>query len=224
MNAMILAAGRGERMRPLTDHRPKPLLEVGGKALIDWHLEALAAAGVQRVVVNVAWLGEQIRAHVGDGRAWGLEVCISDEGATALETGGGIHRALPLLGDAPFWVVNGDVWSDFDPARLPAAPQGLAHLVLVDNPPHHPAGDFVLNGNRVRNDGPGRRLTFAGIGCYRPALLADHATGAFRLAPLLQAAAAAGAVTGGYHHGAWSDVGTPERLQALRRRLAAPSV
>lgn len=222
MNAMILAAGRGERMRPLTDHCPKPLLTVGGRPLIDWHLEALAAAGVRRVVVNVAWLGEQLRAHLGDGRRWGVEMRISDEGAQALETGGGIQRALPLLGPEPFWVVNGDVWSDFDPAQLPRAPAGLAHLVLVDNPPHHPEGDFVLAGNQVTKAGEGRRLTFAGIGCYAPALFAGQGSGAFRLAPLLQAAAAAGQVTGQYHDGAWSDVGTPERLAALQARVATP--
>lgn len=219
---MILAAGRGERMRPLTDRCPKPLLPVGGRPLIDWHLCALAAAGAERVVVNVAWLGARLREYLGDGDAWGVELRISDEGGQALETGGGIHRALPLLGDAPFWVVNGDVWSDFDPGRLPRAPAGLAHLVLVDNPPHHPEGDFRLDARgRVRNTGAGPRLTFSGIGCYRPELFAGHAPGAFRLAPLLQAAAAAGAVSGVYHDGMWSDVGTPQRLAALETRLGS---
>jgi len=222
VNAMILAAGRGERMRPLTDRCPKPLLRVGGRPLIDWHLRGLAAAGVERVVVNVAWLGAHLREYLGDGAAWGLELRVSDEGDEALETGGGIHRALPLLGEDPFWVVNGDVWSDFPLARLPRTPCGLAHLVLVDNPPHHPQGDFRLDARgRVRSEGGGQRLTFSGIGCYRPELFAGCAPGAFRLAPLLQAAADAGEVGGVYHAGLWSDVGTPERLAALQASLEA---
>ncbi|WP_435103914.1 N-acetylmuramate alpha-1-phosphate uridylyltransferase MurU [Arhodomonas sp. AD133] len=217
MRAMILAAGRGERMRPLTDDRPKPLLPVGGRALIDWHLEALAAAGVVEVIVNVAWQAEALTDHLGDGRRWGLSIRISDERPRALETGGGILRALPLLGDAPFCVVNGDVWSDFDFRRLPAAPDGDAHLVLVDNPAHHPDGDFTFRNGRVGGDGP--RLTFSGIGVYRPRLFVGCEPGAFRLAPLLHAAAVRGGVTATYHGGVWCDVGTPERLRALDAEL-----
>ncbi len=217
MRAMILAAGRGERMRPLTDDRPKPLLPVGGRALIDWHLEALAAAGVVEVIVNVAWQAEALIDHLGDGRRWGVSIRISDERPRALETGGGILRALPLLGDAPFCVVNGDIWSDFDFRRLPAVPDGDAHLVLVDNPAHHPGGDFTFRNGQV--GGEGARLTFSGIGVYHPRLLAGCEPGGFRLAPLLHAAAARGTVTATYHDGFWCDVGTPERLRALDAKL-----
>lgn len=220
MRAMILAAGRGERMRPLTDKTPKPLLEVGGRPLIAWHLEALARAGVNRVVINVAWLGGQIIDYVGDGARWGLQVSVSDEGERALETGGGIRRALPMLGGAPFWVVNGDIWTDFDFSVMPAEPSGQAHLVLVDNPAHRAGGDFALRADgHVREQG-GQRLTFAGIGCYRPALFRGAGTGlSFPLAPVLREAMMRGAVTGMRHDGAWVDVGTPERLRALDARL-----
>lgn len=218
MHAMILAAGRGERMRPLTDDRPKPMLCVGGRPLIDWHLTALARAGVTRVVVNVAWQGARLREYLGDGGAWGLEVTISDEGDSALETGGGIRRALPLLGEAPFWVVNGDVWTDFDPAMLPREPAGDGHIVLVDNPGHHPEGDFGLRDGRAVEAPP--RLTFAGIGTYRPGLFRGHDDGAFRLAPLLRNASAAGRLGATHHRGAWWDVGTPERLKALDEWLS----
>lgn len=214
---MILAAGRGERMRPLTDRIPKPLLEAGGRPLIAHHLAALARAGIREVVVNHAHLGTQIERALGDGAAWGLRIRYSPE-EVALETGGGIHRALPLLGPDPFVVVNGDVWTDFDPARLHLADADLAHLVLVDNPPHHPAGDFVLDGDRVRAEG-GPRLTFSGIGVYRPTLFAGCVPGRFPLAPLLRTAMAAGRVSGERHAGRWVDVGTPERLAALDREL-----
>lgn len=216
---MILAAGRGERMRPLTDQTPKPLLRAGGRTLLDRHLCALAAAGVDTVVVNVAWLRGRIIDYLGDGRRWGLRVLVSDEGERGLETGGGIRRALPLLGEASFWVVNGDVWTDLDLRALPREPAGEAHLVLVDNPPHHPEGDFALADGRVVAEGPGPRLTFAGIGCYRPRLFQGAETGSFPLAPLLRRAAAAGRVGGMHHRGRWCDVGTPERLQALDRML-----
>jgi len=215
--AMILAAGRGERMRPLTDHTPKPLLEAGGRPLIGHHLAALARAGVREVVVNHAHLGAQIESALGDGGAYGLRIRYSPE-EVALETGGGIFRALPLLGPDPFIVVNGDVWTDFDLARLRLAGTDLAHLVLVHNPPHHAAGDFVLDGDRVR-DGGGPRLTFSGIGVYRPALFDGCAPGRFPVAPLLRAAMAAGRVSGEHHRGRWVDVGTPERLAALDREL-----
>ena len=214
---MILAAGRGERMRPLTDHTPKPLLEAGGRPLIGHHLAALARAGVREVVVNHAHLGAQIEQALGDGAAYGLRIRYSPE-EVALETGGGIFRALPLLGPDPFIVVNGDVWTDFDPARLRLADADLAHLVLVDNPAHHPAGDFVLAGDRVREDG-GPRLTFSGVGVYRPALFDGCAPGRFPLAPLLRAAIAVGRVSGEHHRGRWVDVGTPERLAALDLQL-----
>lgn len=235
---MLLAAGRGERMRPLTDTVPKPLLAVAGKPLLVWHLERLAGLGVEDVVVNLAHLGGAIRERLGDGRAWGLRIRYSDEGEPPLETGGGLLHALPLLGDAPFLLVNGDVWSDLDFGTLPRDPEGLADLVLVDNPEHHPDGDFWLTADgRVHETMPppspeARRLTYAGIGVFRPGILKGwrsvigHAPGAratpprFPLAPLLRAAMRAGEVTGRRHAGAWSDVGTPERLAALERRLA----
>ncbi len=219
MRAMILAAGRGERMRPLTDSIPKPLLTVAGRALIHRHLDALAAAGVERVVVNTAWLGEQIRAQLGDGSDWGLEVVYSPEPPGALDTGGGIHQALPLLGPTPFWVVNGDLYTDYSLERLPRQPAALAHLVLVDNPDHHPEGDFHLRGNRVEAAGGGPRLTFAGVGCYRPELFAGCRPGAFPLAPLLRDAMAGGRVSGEHYRGRWCDVGTPQRLERLDRAL-----
>ncbi|MCU0766548.1 MAG: nucleotidyltransferase family protein [Gammaproteobacteria bacterium] len=214
---MILAAGRGERMRPLTDATPKPLLRAGGRRLIEHHLLALAAAGIRDVVVNHAHLGDQIEAALGDGSAYGLHVRYSPE-AEALETGGGVFRALPLLGPGPFLVVNGDVWTDYDPGRLRIADTDLAHLVLLDNPPHHPIGDFVLADGRVRTEGT-PRLTFSGIGAYRPALFAGCTPGRFPLAPLLRAAMARDAVGGEHYGGRWVDVGTPERLAALDRLL-----
>jgi MurNAc alpha-1-phosphate uridylyltransferase len=215
--AMILAAGRGERMRPLTDRVPKPLLTAGGRRLIDYHLEALARSGIREVVVNHAHLGDQIEAALGDGRAFGLRIRYSPEGR-ALETGGGIHRALPLLGEGPFLVVNGDVWTDVDFGGLTLAASDLAHLVLVDNPAHHPAGDFALQSGRASVQGE-PRLTFSGIGVYRAALFAGCRDGAFPLAPLLREAMAAGRVSGERHAGTWVDVGTPERLAALDARL-----
>lgn len=228
MKALIFAAGRGERMRPLTDTTPKPLLEVGGKPLIAWHLDKLAAAGVRDVVVNTSWLAPRFPELLGNGARWGMRLHYSVEGETPLETGGGMLQALPLLGEAPFIAVNGDVWSDVEFSRLPSAPDGEAHLVLVDNPDHHREGDFLLDGDgRLRAVGRGPRLTFAGIGIYRPSLLdgwhkvigdAPGATDSpprFRLAPLLRAAMARGGVTGEHHRGLWTDVGTPERLRSL---------
>ena len=219
--AMILAAGRGERMRPLTDHTPKPLLMAGGKPLIVHHLERLSAAGYGRIVINHAHLGDRIEATLGDGSRWGLSIAYSAEGA-ALETGGGIFRALPLLGREPFLVINGDVWTDVDFAHLDLPQGDLAHLVLVDNPPHHPAGDFVLRDGRVLAD-EGPRLTFSGIGVYHPALFAGCAGGAFPLAPLLRSAMAHDWVSGEHHRGRWLDIGTPARLQALDRILSSES-
>jgi len=212
---MILAAGRGERMRPLTDRVPKALLEVRGRPLVVHLIERLRVAGITRLVINHAWLGEQLVAALGDGAALGVAIRWSPEPPGALDTGGGIRNALPLLGERPFLACNADVWSDFDFARLPREPAGLAHLVLVDNPAHRPQGDFVLDGDRVRAEGA-PRLTFAGIGVYRPALFAGHPRGRFPLAPLLRAAMSEGQVSGEHHRGRWCDAGTPERLAALQ--------
>lgn len=215
MHAMILAAGRGKRMRPLTDHTPKPLLEVAGKPLIVHHIERLAAAGFRNIVVNHAHLGQLIEDALGDGSRWGVAISYSPEGK-ALETGGGIFKALPLLGSGPFLVVNGDVWTDVDFAH-PRLPEGrIARLVLVDNPPHNPAGDFALDNGQLSLEGT-PRYTFSGIGIYHPALFRDCSPGAFPLAPILRAAIARGLVSGEHHPGRWLDIGTPERLQALDR-------
>jgi MurNAc alpha-1-phosphate uridylyltransferase len=232
MKALILAAGLGERMRPLTNATPKPLLVAGGKPLIVWHIEKLATIGIRDVVVNTSWLADQFPQQLGDGSHWGLRLHYSYEGATPLETGGGMYNALALLGDAPFVAVNGDIWSDYDFARLPRAPAGDAHLVLVDNPPQHPQGDFALQADaRVASDGT-TRLTFAGIGVYRPALfdgwrdIIGNAPGVvevpprFKLAPLLRAAMGRGAVNGEHHRGRWTDVGTPARLARLDSELS----
>lgn len=215
---MLLAAGRGERMRPLTDHRPKPLIHVRGQPLIVWHLRALARAGVHEVVINLSWLGAMIRDALGTGEAHGIRIRYSDEGEPPLETGGGIHRALPLLGDAPFLLVNGDVFTDVDlgALRLPAG--SLAHLVLVPNPPHNPGGDFALRDGRIVA-AAADRLTYSGIGIVDPALLAEAAPGRFPLRPWLQKALEAGRLTGQRHDGYWLDVGTPERLADLERHL-----
>jgi MurNAc alpha-1-phosphate uridylyltransferase len=220
MKAMLLAAGRGERMRPLTDHTPKPLLRVGGQTLIGHHIEALARAGIRELVVNHAHLGAQLIATLGDGSDYGVHIDYSAEPPGALETGGGIFNALPLLGEAPFVVVNADIWTDYDFTALPRQPESLAHLVLVDNPAHHPQGDFALENGRVRTDGPAR-LTFSGIGVYRPALFSGSTPGPFPLAPLLRRAMTAGQVSGERYAGAWFDIGTPERLAAVNHRVSA---
>lgn len=213
--AMILAAGRGERMRPLTDHTPKPLLPVAGKPLIVRHIERLARAGFNELVINLAHRGQQIMDFLGDGSRWNLLIKYSDEGeGQALETGGGIFKALPLLGDTPFLVINGDVCSDVDFARLALPPGRLAHLVLVDNPDHHPGGDFALH-EGVVSDAAINKLTFSGIGVYSPGLFAGCSAGKFPLGPLLREAMKSGQVSGEYFQGNWMDVGTPERLRAL---------
>ncbi|MBS0387399.1 MAG: nucleotidyltransferase family protein [Proteobacteria bacterium] len=214
MRAMVLAAGRGERLRPLTDDTPKPLLAVRGKPLIVWHLEALARAGVRDAVINVSWRGAQLRRALGDGGQFGLRIHYSDESALALEVGGGIFNALPLLGAGPFLVVNGDTFTDIDFARLRIGADALAHLVLVPNPDHHPQGDFALRDGAVAATGE-PRLTYAGIGVFRPELFANCTPGRFPLLPLLQAAIAQRRLSGERHDGAWTDVGTAARLAAL---------
>lgn len=233
MKAFVLAAGLGERMRPLTETTPKPLLHAGGRRLIEWHLEKLAAIGIREVVVNLSWLAEQFPQTLGDGSRFGLRIEYSREGDTPLETGGGMWHALSLLGDAPFLAVNGDVWTDYDFARLPREPAGDAHLVLIDNPAHHPGGDFLLRDDGTLAADGAPRLTFSGIGVYRPRLfdgwraVVGDTAGAraepprFQLAPLLRAAMARGAVTGEHFRGGWTDVGTPERLARLDRELAS---
>ena len=217
MRALIFAAGRGERMRPLTDATPKPLLQVGGKRLIEWHLENLGQAGVRDVVINTSYLAEQFPPALGDGSRWGLRIAYSYEGPEPLETGGGMLRALALLGDKAFIAVNGDIWTDFDFSTLPQNPQGLAHLVLVDNPEHHPQGDFALENGFVRDE---RRLTFSGIGVYLPALVAAHEPGRFPLTPILRTAMRERQIRGEHYRGAWSDVGTPQRLTALQLAMS----
>lgn len=214
IRAMILAAGRGERMRPLTDTVPKPLLQAGGKALIEYHIEALARAGFTHLVINHAHLGSQIEQAMGDGSRWGLSISYSPEPEGALETGGGIFNALPLLGDGPFLVVNGDIWTDYDFSQATCDVNKLAHLVLVPNPGHNSEGDFKLYNSTV-SSGQGERLTFSGIGVYRPGLFAQCSGGSFPLAPLLRAAMEEGLVSGEEFDGGWVDVGTPQRLQEL---------
>jgi MurNAc alpha-1-phosphate uridylyltransferase len=217
---MVLAAGRGERMRPLTDREPKPLLRVGGKRLIEYHLERLASAGFREVVVNTAWLGDRIEAALGDGARYGLAITYSHERPEALETGGGIHHALPLLGSAPFLLVNGDVWADIDFAALRREPpaESLAHLVLVPNPPHHARGDFRLEQGLIA-EGEGERYTYSGIGIFRPRMFAACRPGKFPLLPLLREAIAQRRLSGELHRGRWYDIGTVERLQSLDAEL-----
>jgi len=218
--AMILAAGRGERMRPLTDALPKPLLPVGGKPLITHLIRQLQAAGIRDLVINHAHLGERIVEALGLGEAFGVRIRYSHEADGGLETGGGIFQALPLITTDPFLVVNGDIWTDYPFECLPASlGQDLAHLVLVDNPPHHPDGDFVLNGDRVRADGEGK-LTFSGIGLYARALFDGCRPGKFPLAPLLRSAMVADRVRGEHYRGRWQDIGTPERLSEMDRSLS----
>ncbi|MFO1381270.1 MAG: nucleotidyltransferase family protein [Chitinivorax sp.] len=218
--AMILAAGRGERMRPLTDHTPKPLLPVAGKPLIAWHIERLVKAGFKQLVINHAHLGAQIEAALGDGRQFGAQICYSAE-TEALETAGGIAKALPQLGHAPFLVVNGDVFTDYDFSKALPVLQAMAtdttpahaHLLLIDNPPHHPTGDFCLAAGQIAESGH-HRYTFSGIGCYRPDFFAGVARGSKeKLANLLRPAIPLGRVSGEHFSGLWIDVGTPERLQ-----------
>jgi MurNAc alpha-1-phosphate uridylyltransferase len=223
---MILAAGRGERMRPLSDGTPKPLLSAGGKPLIVWQLERLSAAGFRHVIINVSHLGDQIQGALGNGDAWNLKIVYSPEPPGALETAGGIARVLPLLGEQPFLVINGDIFCDWDPAQAFTLPlqDNLAHLLLVDNPAHHPQGDFSLDKNGKVGNAASDRLTFSGIGLYVPQLFARlDPNRSAKLAPLLRQAAAAGHVSGERYDGQWLDVGTPERLYALDRALTKTS-
>jgi len=217
MKAMILAAGRGERLRPLTDHTPKPLLTAGGRPLIEHLINGLVMGGITEIIVNTAHLGEQVEAVLGDGAHLGAEIRFSPEGE-ALETGGGIFRALPLLGAEPFLVVNGDIATDFPFGTLTRRSVGLAHLVLAPNPPHPPHGDFGLNAGKAL-DGGEPRYTFGGIGVYRPELFSRCAPGRFPLAPLLREAMAGEAVSAELYEGLWMDIGSVERLQAFDRYL-----
>jgi MurNAc alpha-1-phosphate uridylyltransferase len=217
---MLLAAGRGVRMRPITDALPKPLVRVGGKPLIVWHLLALSRAGIRDVVINLSWLGDQVPAALGDGRAYGVSIHYSDEGPVPLETGGGIFRALPLLGPGPFLVVNADIWTDIDFGSLQLDETAHARLVLIPNPVHHPRGDFGLEGDLVVNR-ESDRYTYSGVGVYRPEFFGDCKPGRFPLLPLLSRAIDAGRARGQVHRGEWCDVGTAERLARLDARVSA---
>lgn len=221
MKAMILAAGRGQRMRPLTDNQPKPLLPVAGKPLLAYHLEKLAKAGVTEVVINHAWKGEQIEHFVGDGSDWQLQVSFSPEPEGGLETAGGIIQALPLLGDDPFWVINGDIWTDWDYSELPKSlpDDKLVHLLMVDNPPHNPDGDFgVVDGCLVEKS-LSESKTFAGIGLYRKELLQPYPEGKLPLKPFFEKAISEQNVLASVMKGLWTDVGTPERLEQLNQQV-----
>ena len=221
MKAMILAAGEGTRMRPLTQHTPKPLLKVGGKALIVWQIEKLKQAGYEDIIINIAWLAEQIPAALGDGSQWGVSLHYSNEQHEgALETAGGIIKALPLLGEQPFLVVNGDVWCDYDYALLSLKREDLAHLVMVSNPAHHPKGDFSLKQQRLCKTGT-PKYTFSGIGLYHPKLFNHLSYGRRALAPLLHQAIENNQLRGEFYQGDWRDIGTPERLQQLDQELQA---
>ena len=217
MRAMILAAGRGERLRPLTDSVPKPLAEVGGKPLIEHLIHALAEAGFREIVINHSHLGDMLPITIGDGRRWNITIHWSDEQPEALETGGGIHKALPLLGSSPFLVVNGDIRTDYPFSRLRAIKCDWAHLVMIPNPPQHPTGDFSLHNARVRNEGE-NKLTFSGIGVYHPRLFNGCTDGKFSVVPLLRSAMENHLVTGEKYSGGWEDIGTLERLESIRNQ------
>lgn len=218
MRAMILAAGRGERLRPLTDSLPKPLVPVAGKPLIEYHLEGLALGGFREIVINQGHLGDLLKERVGDGSRWGVNIHWSDEQPEALETGGGIFQALPLLGNGPFLVVNGDIWTTYPLARLRAVKCDHAHLVMVPNPGHNPEGDFALRGAVLKPSG-NPKLTFSGIGVYHPRLFGDCSPGKFPLAPILLQAMEAHIVTGERFDGPWNDAGTMERLSQIERAV-----
>ena len=219
MRAIILAAGRGERMRPLTDTMPKPLLEVNGKPLIQYHVENLVRAGVTGIVINHGVFGEQIENHLGDGSRFQVNIRYSAEGNHPLDTGGGIYRALPFLGDDPFLAINADIWTDYPFQNLPVQPTGRVHLVLVENPEHNPAGDFAISDGQVGNAGS-RKYTFSGIGVYRKELFDEMSGGVFPLTPLIRKAADKYLVTGEIYDRVWLDIGSPERLASLRNQVS----
>ena len=221
---MILAAGRGERLRPLTDTIPKPLVQVGECSLIEWHIRRLQQAGINEIVINVSYLADQIKNKLGDGQQYAVNIHYSEEPEHAFETGGGIVQALPLLGKQPFVVINGDIWTDF-PFDSLSEPQNLAHLILVDNPPQHPLGDFILNANHVSDEANGARFTFSGIGVYRPELFAGYTSGKrFPLAPILKSVMQSNQVSGEYYQGQWYDIGSVDRLQQLREQLEGSNI
>ncbi len=221
MKAMILAAGRGERMRPLTDHTPKPLLEAAGKPLIEYTIEALVAAGVTDIVINLAHLGDQLKTYLGDGSQYQAHIQYSNEGETGLETAGGIKNALPLLGDSPFLVINGDIYCDFPLQTLVNKSFDLAHLVLANNPKHNPKGDFSLQAQATLTPEGEEKLTFSGIGIYHPDLFAEIKPGKSALAPLLKKAMQNQRISGEHYAGFWMDIGTPERLEDLSHFLTS---
>jgi N-acetyl-alpha-D-muramate 1-phosphate uridylyltransferase len=220
---MVLAAGRGERMRPITDTVPKPLVPVAGRPLIGYHLERLARAGFKDVVINLSWLGDRISAALGDGRAYGLSITYSEEGPEPLETGGGIFKALPLLGPGPFLVVNGDTWSDIEYGHLALEDGANGRLVLVPNPAHNTRGDFGIDGDFVVERDVDR-FTYSGVGVYRPEFFAGCSPGKFPMLPLLKRAIAARLLRGELHRGEWCDVGTPQRLATLDAEVRARSL
>jgi N-acetyl-alpha-D-muramate 1-phosphate uridylyltransferase len=222
MKAMVLAAGRGERMRPITDTLPKPLVPVAGKPLIGYHLERLAGAGIRDVVVNLSWLGDRIRTALGDGRDYGISITYSEEGPVPLETGGGIFKALPVLGPGPFLVVNDDTWSDIDYGHLALPDDANGRIVLVPNPTHHSRGDFGIEGDVVV-ERDADRFTYSGVGVYRPEFFAGCSAGRFPMLPLLKRAIAARLLRGELHGGEWCDVGTPQRLAELDAEIRARS-
>jgi MurNAc alpha-1-phosphate uridylyltransferase len=224
MKAMILAAGRGERMRPLTDDTPKPLLKVAGKPLIQYTIEKLVAAGFEELVINLSYRGQQLRDYLGDGRQFNCRIDYSEEGETPLETAGGIIHALPLLGKQPFLLINGDIASDYPLARLLTLPVKQAHLIMMSNPPHHPEGDFHLNEEGVLQEQGDNQLTYSGIGLFNPALFKDLPQGSLKLGPVLRSVMAEGQITGEKYSGFWMDIGTPERLHQLAQRLSPPPI
>lgn len=220
MRAMILAAGRGERLRPLTDETPKSLVDVGGRSLLERHLDHVRAAGIETVVINLGWLGDRIVERVGSGRRYGLEVVYSQEGDNILETGGGILKALPTLGSQPFLVINADVFTDMPVPDVILADDHLGHLVMVPSPAYRKGGDFDIAGGLIRNTSE-QSLTFSGVAIYRPEFFAGCKAGRFPLAPMLRDAAEKGQLSGSLYEGLWADVGTPERLAQLRAELSA---
>jgi len=218
MKAMILAAGRGERLRPLTDAIPKPLIEVGGQSLLERHLDNVRSAGIETVVINLGWLGDKIVEHVGSGKRYGLEVIYSQEGNNILETGGGIHKALPMLGSEPFLVVNADIYTDMPVPGASLEDECLGHLVMVPTPDYRDRGDFNIEAGLIRN-GTDAALTFSGVAIYRPDFFDGREAGRFSIAPMLREAADHGQLSGSLYEGLWADAGTPDRLAALKASM-----